>query len=232
MSSLTGGKGLGGSGSIGAPKGYEHSQLSNWNTGQQKLFNQSLSHVGPDSYLSKLAGGDEDTFNQIEAPALRQFNQLQGGLASRFSGQGTGGQKSSAFQNARTAATSNFAQDLQSRRHDLRQQAISDLMGMSNQLLGQRPFENFLTPKQEREGTDWGGLAGAGIGGVGGFFASGGNPLGALQGASMGYGIGSGKGSNASFSGWGDNNGRNNGGGGNNGYDFMDQTRSGAGYQY
>ena len=48
----------------------------------------------------------------------------------------------------------------------------------------------FLAQKQQKEGTNWGGLIGAGIGGAGGFFAGG--PLGALSGAGAGYKIGSG----------------------------------------
>ena len=130
---------------------------------------------------------------------MRQFNSLQGNLANRFSGAGTGNRRSSSFQNAQTAASSNFAQDLASRRQQLQQQAINDLMGISNTLLGQRPQENFLTEKRQKEGFDWGGLAGAGLGAVGGFFAGG--PLGALSGASLGYGVGSGKGSNTQFQG-------------------------------
>lgn len=129
------------------PKGHGKYKINQYTPEQTELFRNSFSHLGPDSYLSKLAGGDEETYNQMEAPALRQFNELQGNIASRFSGQGLGGRRGSGFQNTSTAATSNFAQDLQSKRSELRRQAIKDLLGMSGDLLNQRPFETGLTEK-------------------------------------------------------------------------------------
>ena len=130
------------------PKGYRQGQLQQFTPEQMNLFQQMFSNVGPDSYLSKLAGGDEATFNQMEAPALRQFGQLQGNMASRFGGMGgTGGRRSSGFQNTMSSATSDFAERLQSQRQQLSRQALQDMMGMSNQLLNQRPYEQFLGKK-------------------------------------------------------------------------------------
>jgi len=172
------------------PSGYKLGQLQQFTPEQMQLFQQLFSNVGPQSYLSQLAGGDEDIFNQIEGPAMKQFSELQGNLASRFSGMGSfGGRKSSGFQNMSNQATSDFAQQLQSQRHNLQRQAIMDLMGLSENLLGQRPYEQFLAKKQQKQG-GWGGLVGAGLGGVGGFFAGG--PAGALAGANLGYKVGSG----------------------------------------
>jgi hypothetical protein len=131
------------------PKGYERGQLQQFTPEQMQLFQQMFGQLGPDSFLGRLAGGDQSMFEEMEAPAMRQFGQLQGGLASRFSGMGMGGQKSSGFQNTMNQAASDFAQQLQSQRLGLRNQAIQDLMGMSNQLLGQRPYEQFLTPKSK-----------------------------------------------------------------------------------
>lgn len=131
------------------PKGYQHGQLSQFSPEQMELFQQLFSHVGKDSFLSKLAGGDESTFAQMEAPALKQFGALQGGLASRFSGMGSGARRSSGFQNAANQAATDFAGQLQSQRMGLQRQAIQDLMGMSSQLLGQRPYEQFLTEKPQ-----------------------------------------------------------------------------------
>ena len=148
MSSMYGGGSpMGGGNKI--PKGYQMGRIQNYSPEQMNLFQNMFSNVGPDSYLSKLAGGDEETFNQMEAPAMRQFSGLQGNLASRFSGMGMGGRRSSGFQNTMNQAGSDFAQDLQSRRHGLQSQAIKDLMGMSSELLGQKPYENFLTPKEK-----------------------------------------------------------------------------------
>ncbi len=133
-----------------APKGYNIGQLQQFTPEQQGLFQQLFGHVGPGSSLSRLASGDESQFAEIEAPALRQFQGLQGQLASRFSGMGSlGARKSSGFQNAIGAEASNFAQDLASKRQGLQRQALMDLMGMSNQLLGQRPYERALYEKPQ-----------------------------------------------------------------------------------
>lgn len=129
------------------PSGYSKGQLQQFTPQQLDLFKSMFSNVSPDSYLSKLSQGDEETFNELEAPAMRQFQGIQGQLASRFSGMGMGSRKSSGFQNTSNQAASDFAQDLQSKRMGLRNQAIKDLMGMSNELLGQRPYEKFLTEK-------------------------------------------------------------------------------------
>lgn len=171
------------------PKGYRGGQIQQFTPEQMDLFSQMFGQVSPDSELSRLAGGDEEIFNQIEAPAMRQFQELTGQNASRFSGAGMGARRGSGFQNQQNQYTSDFAMELASRRQDLMRQARQDLFSMSNELLGKRPYEKFLERKQQKEGTNWGGLLGGTLGGVGGFFAGG--PLGALQGASTGYQAGS-----------------------------------------
>jgi hypothetical protein len=195
MTSLTGNMGLGPTGKSGTklPSGYRQGQIQQFTPQQMQLHGQLFGHVSPQSYLSKLAGGDEAAFQQMEAPALRDFNALQGNIASRFSGIGGGGNQaslggrhSSGFQNTLTAAGSNFAQDLASRRHDLQRQAIYDLMGLSNTLLSQQPYDTFAYKKQKKKGFDWGGLLGGLAGGIGGAFL--GNPFG---GAALGYNVGS-----------------------------------------
>lgn len=176
------------------PKGVRAGQLAQFTPQQMKLHQQQFQHVGPDSYLSRLAGGDEGIFNEIEAPALRQFNALQGNIASRFSGGGAGSlgsRRSSAFQNTSSQASQDFAGDLASRRQQLQRQALQDLMGFSNDLLNQRPYERFQYEKPpKKEGFNWQGLAGAGVGAVGGFLAGG--PAGAFAGGKAGYDVGSG----------------------------------------
>jgi|ERR1700755_16674 len=129
------------------PKGYNHGQLQQYTPEQMQLFQSLFSQVSPDSYLSKLAGGDQSTFQQMEAPAMRQFQELQGENASRFSGLGMGARRGSGFQNFQNQATSDFAQDLASKRQGLQRQALMDMMGISESLLNQRPYEQFLTQK-------------------------------------------------------------------------------------
>lgn len=170
------------------PSGYKKGSLQQFSPEQMQLFQQMFGQVGPESYLSRLSGGDQSMFGEIEAPALRQFNELQGNIASRFSNMGLGARRSSGFQNTMSSASSNFAQDLQAQRQGLQRQALMDLMGFSNELLGQRPYDQFLVERQQKQ-SGLGGFIGAGVGGVGGFFAGG--PMGALKGAQLGYGIGS-----------------------------------------
>lgn len=148
MTSMTGNFGMGGV-KEKIPSGYKKGTLQQFTPQQMQLFQQLFSNVGPESYLSRLAGGDQSLFEEIEAPAMRQFNQLQGQNASRFSGMGLGARRGSGFQNAQNQATSDFAQDLQSRRQELQRQAIQDLMGLSSNLLNQRPYENQLVKKSK-----------------------------------------------------------------------------------
>lgn len=194
MSSMMGQMPMSGFGKTGnkIPSGYKAGQMQQFTPEQMQLFQQQFSQVGPQSYLSRLAGGDQSFFNEIEAPAHRQFGEYQGNLASRFSGWGgagsTGARRSSGFQNTMNQAGSDFAQDLQSRRQEMRQNAIRELMGFSNQILNQRPYDQFLVEKQQKQ-SPWGTLIGAGLGGTAGFFAGG--PMGAMQGAQIGGQIGS-----------------------------------------
>ncbi len=131
-----------------APKGYSYSQQ--FTPEQMQLFQQMFGNVGEGSYLSRLAGGDQSMFDEMEAPAMRQFNEMQGNMASRFSGMGMGARRSSGFQNQANQASSNFAQDLQSKRQGLQRQAIMDLMGLSGDLLGQKPYALQEKPHQRQ----------------------------------------------------------------------------------
>ncbi len=188
MGGSTGFKSSMGAGQTGnvIPKGYKAGQLQNFSPEQMDLFQRLFGQVGPNSNLSRLAGGDQSQFEQLEAPALKQFNELQGNVASRFSGMGSGARKSSGFQNSLTGATSDFAQQLQSQRMQIQRQALSDLMGMSESLLNQRPQENFLIQKQQKLSFS-SQLFGAGLpiagAAIGGAF---GGPVGAQIGGSVG----------------------------------------------
>lgn len=155
------------------PSGYKAGRLQQFTPEQMNLFSQLFSNVMPGSYLSRLAGGDQSMFEEMEAPAMRQFQELQGGLASRFSGGGggpgaMGARRGSGFQNAANQQTADFAQNLQSQRQQLQRQAIMDLMGLSESLLGQRPYENFLVEKPQsgwqQFANIFGGAAGRGVG--------------------------------------------------------------------
>ena len=172
------------------PSGYKLGRIQQFTPEQMKVLEQFQGYLGPESFLGKLAGGDEKQFQQMEAPALKQFNELIGGIGSRFSGMGMGARKSSGFQQATTSAASNFAEQLQSNRMNLQKQALEDIMNYSNIFLSQKPFEQQLIEKQQQTGGwgsaakgaasgagmgaafgPWGALAGGVIGGAAGYFS-------------------------------------------------------------
>jgi len=132
------------------PKGYRYAQMGKFTPQQQELFSSLFGHVGPESYLSKLAGGGEEGFGPMEERAQRDFQGAIGGLASRFSAMGSGARKSSGFQNASSQSAQDFASLLQDKRHDYRRQALQDLMEMSQSLLSQSPYEQFILPKSQK----------------------------------------------------------------------------------
>lgn len=185
MTTLTGNTGLGLGQSTGfkAPKGYKSFQQ--YTPEAMNLYRSLFSRLGPDSYLSKLAEGDEELFAEMEEPAMRQLSQLQGGLASRFSGMGLGAKRSSGFTNALGQQATDFAKDLQAQRQNLQRQAIMDLMNLSSSLIEKQPYG--LVKKQHKP-KGWqallGGLAPIVGTGAGAYF-------GGPAGAQAGYNIGS-----------------------------------------
>lgn len=155
------------------PSGYKQGQLQNFTPEQMKLLQQLMNQIGPDSYTSRLAGGDQSLFDEMEAPAKRQFQGFLGNLASRFSGVGLGARKSSGFYNTANSAASQFAQELQANRQNLQRQAIGDIQSYGTNLLNQKPYDRFLVPKQQKQGFDWGSFASKAIPAALGFFGGG-----------------------------------------------------------
>ncbi len=167
------------------PTGYGNYAINQYTKDQQKLFGNQFGQLQKGSYLDRLANGDEEIYNEMEAPQLKQYSGEIGKLSSYFSGMGTGGRKSSGFQNTMNQSASDFASNLQKNRSDMRNQAIKNLMGLSDQVLNQRPQERGLTENAPDDRT-WDKIAGAGIGGIGGLMM--GQPM---QGAQMGYNLAS-----------------------------------------
>ena len=134
--------------------GYKSAQFRTLTPQQEDIKHRLLrasgeGAIGGSDYLSRLAGGgSEEDWKQLEAPALRQFGALQGNLASRFSGFGSGARKSSGFQNTMSEAGAGLAEQLQSNRMDIRMRAIEQLMGLTGNLLENKEFETQLLPKQ------------------------------------------------------------------------------------
>ena len=132
------------------PKGHKLGQIQQFTPEQMQLFQRMFSQVGPESYLSRLAGGEEGAFEQAEAPAWKMFGEAQGQLGSRFSQLAPGAmsaQRGSGFKNAAGQLGSDFASDLASRRHSLQMGALDQMSNISNSLLGQRPYEQSLIQK-------------------------------------------------------------------------------------
>lgn len=127
---------------------------------QQNLMKRSIGGFGPGyerglGITSDIAGGSPEYFEQLEAPALRQFSQLQGQLGHRFSGMGTGARRSSGFGLASSSAAQQLAESLQSQRLGLQRQAMQDLMGFASSLLGQRSFENIAQQRKPSTGSQF-----------------------------------------------------------------------------
>ena len=93
-------------------------------------------------FISRLLGGDESIFQELEAPALRQFQeQIIPGLSERFTGMGLGAQGSSGYQQTLGAAGSRLAQDLAGQRAQYRMSALDRLLAQAGQTMQARPFD-------------------------------------------------------------------------------------------
>jgi hypothetical protein len=182
------------------PKGYSAGRLQQFTPEQQSLYQSLFPYVSPGSQLAQQAQGSDQGFAPYEDYANRQFQEFSGQNASRFSGgnQGSGanynGQMSarrgSGFQNLATQGAQDFASQLAMQRQELQRNALQDLMGISQSLLGNQPSTPYLMPKQQKQPGFWSKLfgaaapiAGAGIGGALG------GPFGASMGAQLGSGF-------------------------------------------
>lgn len=162
--------------------GYDMINTQNKNPQQMAWANQVQQALGPGTVsalqgLSGIASGDQSYFDQLEAPAMRQFGQLQSQIASRFSGMGTNGARhSSGFQNAQTGAATDFAERLQAQRLGLQQNAWQQLLGMGQHLYDSDTFDSHFLPKkksfwEELFGSLSGGI-GQGLGTIGGVYGA------------------------------------------------------------
>lgn len=168
------------------PRGYAAGSMQKFSPEQLELFKSLFSQVGPSSQLGQLASGSEAGFAPYEEMANRKFQEYAGQLGSRFSGQGIGAQRGSAFKNAQGQAAQDFALQLANQRQQLQSQALGDLMNYSQMLLGQEPEENFLY-KQQKKPKWWEQALGVGLpiagAAAGGYF---GGPAGAQLGGQLG----------------------------------------------
>lgn len=150
--------------SFSAPRGAN--QISTMSPQQQQLFSSLIGKLGGGAgqgvdYLSRLAGGDQSMFSEMEAPAYSAFNKQLGNIGSRFADVGAIG--SSGFQNATSGAAAQLGESLASKRGELQRGAIERLLGLSSELLGKQTF-GF---EDKDQGFDWGSLIGT-LGGAAG----------------------------------------------------------------
>ena len=105
---------------------------------QQELLSDLIGQIrGPltegISGLQQILAGEPEAFEAFEKPAMRQFEeQIVPGIAERFTGMGTGAQRSSAFAQALGKAGESLSERLAAQRGAMQQQA----MGQLSQLLG------------------------------------------------------------------------------------------------
>jgi hypothetical protein len=144
----------------------EFKQLPTQNPEQQQFLKQIFGQLSPqgqvgqnygqaNDYLSKLLGGDRESFERFAAPHRTQFEQQTiPRLAERFSamggGLGGGVESSSGFGQAIGGAGAQFESNLAGLYAQLQQQAAQQAMGQYNQLggrgLGTMSFENAYFP--------------------------------------------------------------------------------------
>lgn len=120
---------------------------------------------------------DPSFFQNIEAPAMRQFNEeILPGIANRFASMGSGGSLgSTAFRNQANREGSNLAQNLSAQRTGMQQQGANQALGygqaQNNSFL--QLLQQALQPTQNTMTQPTGGLFGPLLGALGGGAAAG-----------------------------------------------------------
>lgn len=144
-------------GMVKSLKGTGYNQVNTGLQDSNQRARSDLLYSGSDSGVraglnqwNRLAQGDQSLFSQLEAPALRQFGELQGNLGSRFAGFGSGAINSSGFKNTANQAVSNFSEQLQSQRLGMQNEAVNQLIALSESLMNRPTFETSLLPKQRK----------------------------------------------------------------------------------
>lgn len=145
---------------MSAPTGYK--QVNRFTPEQWNLFRSMMPFLEEGSSLYQQAMGEPGAFEEIEAPARKQFGQMQSNIANRYSGMGIGGRTSSGFGQEQNAAAQQFAESLQAKRQGLSRQALQDLATMAQMLMGQEPYGYM-----EEEPSFWKSILGSGIEGFG-----------------------------------------------------------------
>lgn len=173
----------------------KHKRVSTLLPEQQGLF-QQLQNAGMNQgaggafggaadYYRDLLSDDSSTFNAMQAPEMRKFNEeIIPGLSEQFAGMGAGGLSSSGFRNAAVNAGTDLSERLGSIRAQLKSQGAQ---GLAN--IGQMGLGNYSQDVMTQPGSQGflSNIAPA-VGAATGMFAGG--PMGAMAGYQAGNAFG------------------------------------------
>ncbi len=135
----------------------KHERKSTLLPGQESLYDQLLaanrgrgaggSFGEAGDYYRDLLSDDSSTFNAMQAPEMRRFNEdIIPGLSEQFAGMGSGGLSSSGFRNAAVNAGTDLSERLGAIRA---QQGAAGLMGLGQQGLGNYSQDVMTQPGTE-----------------------------------------------------------------------------------
>jgi len=111
--------------------------------GPQQDITQSQPYQQGNEFFNSLFN-DPDFFNKFEAPAMRQFEELQGDIGNRFAGMGSGGSTgSTGFRNVMAREAQNLSSNLAAQRGQMQQNAVPQMLGYA-----QQPISNWMTQLQ------------------------------------------------------------------------------------
>lgn len=162
----------------------KHKRVSTLLPEQQGLF-QQLQNAGMNQgaggafggaadYYRDLLSDDSSTFNAMQAPEMRKFNEeIIPGLSEQFAGMGAGGLSSSGFRNAAVNAGTDLSERLGAIRAQLKSQGAQGLSNIGQMGLGNYSQDVMTQPGSQGFLGSVANLAGNALGQFGGNFFGG-----------------------------------------------------------
>lgn len=133
------------------PKGTQFGRINEQTPEQEQIFKYLQTLISPDSQQAKLAQGDPETYNKLEQNDWNDFSDYESSLYNNL--YSSGSTKGSAYNNAGSSARQKFASQLSANRQNLQQNALKGLFSMGKDLLGHKPYDQFLTKTDEEKKT-------------------------------------------------------------------------------
>jgi hypothetical protein len=146
----------------GALTGSKGEKGSTYGKNQLSMIDQILQSIkggmgGPNQDITQQQGyqqgndffnslfNNQDFFNNMEAPAMRQFDEMGGELGNRFAAQGSGGSTgSTGFRNLLGREAQNLSSNLAAQRGNMQQNAVPQMLQYS-----QAPVSNWMSQMQQ-----------------------------------------------------------------------------------